>query len=113
METSSSLFPHGGDADIVKNLIHDYNDAKAGTIVSNLRQAIADNGKLLIVEMIVPPGNEPSLAKILDVEAMIMTPGAIERTAEEYGQLLSQAGFEITQIIPTKSPMGIIEAVPV
>lgn len=105
--------PSGGDAYIVKNLIHDYNDEKAGLILSNLRQAIADNGKLLIIEMIVPPGNEPSLAKILDVEAMIMTPGAIERTAEEYGQLLSQAGFEIDRIIPTKSPMSIIEAIPV
>ncbi|MBE9043762.1 methyltransferase [Pleurocapsales cyanobacterium LEGE 10410] len=103
----------GGDAYIVKNLIHDYDDEKVGLILSNLRQAIADNGKLLIVEMIVPPGNEPSLAKILDVEAMIMTPGAIERTAEEYGQLLSQAGFETTRIIPTKSPMSIIEAIPV
>ena len=105
--------PPGGDAYIVKNLIHDYDDDTAGSILSNLRSAIADNGKLLIVEMIVPPGNEPSLAKILDVEAMIMSPGAIERTAEEYGQLLNKAGLEITRIIPTKSPMSIIEAIPV
>ncbi len=103
--------PSGGDAYIVKNLIHDYDDARAGKIFGNLRQAINEDGKLLVVEMIVPPGNEPSLAKILDVEAMIMTPGAIERTAEEYGQLLGEAGFEISRIIPTKSPMSIIEAI--
>jgi arginine repressor len=105
--------PAGGDAYIVKNLIHDYDDAKAGKILSNLRQAISENGKLLVVEMIVPPGNEPSLAKILDVEAMIMTPGAIERTAEEYRQLLAKSGFEVNQSILTKSPMSIIEALPV
>jgi hypothetical protein len=105
--------PAGGDAYIVKNLIHDYDDIKAGKILSNLRQAISENGKLLVVEMIVPPGNEPSLAKILDVEAMIMTPGAIERTAEEYRQLLAKSGFEVNQSILTKSPMSIIEALPV
>lgn len=105
--------PAGGDAYIVKNLIHDYDDAKAGKILDNLHQAINHNGKLLVAEMIVPPGNEPSLAKILDVEALIMTPGAIERTAEEYSQLLANSGFKVTQIVPTKSPMSIIEAVPV
>jgi O-methyltransferase domain/Dimerisation domain len=102
--------PSGGDAYIVKNLIHDYDDAQAGEILSNLHQAIASKGKLLVVEMIVPPGNEPSLAKILDVEAMIMTPGAKERTAQEYRQLFAKSGFEVTRIIPTKSPMSIIEA---
>ncbi len=105
--------PQSGDAYIVKNLIHDYDDAQAGKILRNIHQAISDNGKVLAVEMIVPPGNEPSLAKILDVEAMIMTPGAIERTESEYRQLFAQSGFEVSQIIPTKSPMSIIEAVPV
>lgn len=103
--------PSGGDAYIVKNLIHDYDDATASKILSNIHQAIAINGKLLVVEMIVPPSNEPSLAKILDVEAMIMTPAAKERTAQEYRQLFAKSGFEVTRIIPTKSPMSIIEAI--
>ncbi len=102
--------PANADVYIVKNLIHDYDDIKAQKILSNIHQAIATNGKLLVVEMIVPPSNEPSLAKILDVEAMIMTPGAKERTAQEYRQLFAKSGFEVTRIIPTKSPMSIIEA---
>lgn len=102
--------PAGGDVYIVNNLIHDYDDDNAGKILGNLRRAIGNNGKLLVVEMIVPPGNEPSLAKILDVEAMIMTPGAIERTAQQYRQLLQKAGFKVTRIIPMPSPMSIIEA---
>jgi hypothetical protein len=105
--------PVGGDAYIVKNLIHDYDDARASQILNNIRQAIADHGKLLVVEMIVPPDNEPSLAKILDVEALLMTPGAIERTAEEYRQLFAKSGFEVNRTIPTKSPMSIIEAKPI
>jgi hypothetical protein len=102
-----------GDGYIVKNSIHDYDDVKAGKILSHLHQAMAEakNSKLLIVEMIVPPGNEPSLAKILDVEALIMTPGAIERTAEQYSALLATSGFKVNRIIPTQSPMSIIEAV--
>lgn len=103
--------PAQADAYIVKNLIHDYDDTKAQKILSNIHQAIASNGKLLVVEMIIPPSNEPSLAKILDVEAMIMTPGAKERTAQEYRQLFAKSGFEVTGIISTKSPMSIIEAV--
>jgi hypothetical protein len=103
--------PAEADAYIVKNLIHDYDDIKAQKILSNIHQAIASNGKLLVVEMIVPEGNEPSLAKILDVEAMIMTPGAKERNAQEYRQLFTESGFEVTRIIPTKSPMSIIEAI--
>ncbi|MGL5793040.1 MAG: methyltransferase, partial [Waterburya sp.] len=103
--------PADADAYIVKNLIHDYDDTKAQKILSNIHQAIDSNGKLLVVEMIVPPSNEPSLAKILDVEAMIMTPGAKERTAQEYRQLFAKSGFEVTRIIPTKSPMSIIEAI--
>ena len=99
--------PSGGDAYIVKNLIHDYDDAEAGKILSNLHRAIADNGKLLVVEMIVPPGNEPSLAKILDVEALIMTSGAMERTAEQYRQLFAGSGFKVTRIIPTSSTLNI------
>jgi hypothetical protein len=102
--------PAGGDAYIVKNLLHDYDDVKASKILDNLHQAINNNGKLLVAEMIVPPGNEASLAKILDVEALLMTPGAIERTAEEYSQLLAKSGFKVTRIVPTNSPMSIIES---
>jgi O-methyltransferase domain/Dimerisation domain len=102
-----------GDGYIIKNLIHDYDDVKAGKIFDHLHRVMAEaeNSKLLIVEMIVPPGNEPSLAKILDVEALIMTPGAIERTTEQYRVLLATSGFKVSKIIPTQSPMSIIEAV--
>ncbi len=101
-----------GDVYIVKNLIHDYDDVMSSKILETLHRAMtkAKDSRLLIIEMIVPPGNEPSLAKILDVEALIMTPGAIERTAEQYCKLLTNSGFNVSNILPTKSPMSIIEA---
>ena len=105
-------FPSGGDAYIVKNLIHDYDDERAIKILKNCREAMAENGKLLVVEMVIPPGNEPSLAKILDVEALIMTAGAIERTEAQYRELFEKAGFKLTNVISTRSPMSILEAVP-
>lgn len=102
--------PPGGEVYILKNLVHDYDDERAIKLLKNCHEAIAENGKLLVVEMIVPPGNEPSLAKIVDVEALIMTAGAIERTEEEYRQLFDKSGFKLTKVISTRSPMSIIEA---
>ena len=106
-------FPSGGDAYILKNLIHDYDDERAATLLKNCHDAIAENGKLLVVEMIIPPGNEPSLGKIVDVEALIMSAGAIERTEAQYRELFEKAGFKVTNVVSTRSPMSIIDAVPV
>jgi hypothetical protein len=94
-------------------LIHDYDDERAATLLKNCHDAIAENGKLLVVEMIIPPGNEPSLGKIVDVEALIMSAGAIERTEAQYRELFEKAGFKVTNVVSTRSPMSIIEAVPV
>ena len=105
-------FPSGGDVYIIKNLIHDYDDERAVKLLKNCHDAIADNGKILAVEMIIPPGNEPSLGKILDVEALIMTTGATERTEEQYRSLFEAAGFKLSNVISTRSPMSLLEAVP-
>jgi hypothetical protein len=63
--------------------------------------------------MVIPTGNEPSLGKIVDVEALIMTAGAIERTEQQYRDLLEKGGFKLTRVISTRSPMSIIEAEPI
>ena len=98
------------DAYIMKHIIHDWDDARSIKILNSIRTAMKDNGKLLIVETVVPEGNQPHYSKLLDLE-MLTSPGGAERTADEYRQLLAQAGFELTRIIPTKSPFSIIEAV--
>lgn len=100
--------PAGADAYLMKHIIHDWNDEQSVKILQNIHRAMNDEGKLLIVEMIVPEGNEPSPAKELDL-TMLTIEGGKERTAAEYTKLLEASGFRLTKIIPTKSPMSVIE----
>jgi len=69
---------------------------------------MAADGKLLVVESVIPPGNEPSFGKSLDL-AMLVLPGGEERTAEEYRRLYETAGFRLTRIVPTKAGVSVIE----
>lgn len=102
--------PTGGDAYIMKHIIHDWNDEQCITLFQNCRKAMAEGGKVLVVEMIVPEGNEPSPAKFLDLQMLQYLPGC-ERTENEYKELFDKAGLKLTKIIPTMSPFSIIEGV--
>ena len=102
--------PAGGDGYIMKHIIHDWNDEQCITILENCRKAMADGGKVLVVEMVVPEGNEPSPAKFLDLQMLQYLPGC-ERTEKEYEGLFDKAGLKLTRIIPTMSPFSIIEGV--
>lgn len=103
--------PAGGDLYILKHIIHDWNDAKATQILKCVRAAIPATGKLMLVEMVVPPGFAPNFAHVLDLEMMVLCDGK-ERTEEEYRALLAGAGFKLTRIIPTEGPHSLVEAVP-
>jgi len=70
------------------------------------------SGRLLIIEAVVPTGNEPSLAKEFDM-VMLVLPGGIERTEEEYRILLEKAGFQLRSVTPTRSAVSIVEGTPV
>lgn len=100
----------GADAYLMKHIIHDWNDEKSVKILQNIRRAMNDDGKVLIVEMVVPEDNEPSPAKGLDL-VMLTIEGGKERTTEEYRELLTAAGLRLSRIVPTHSPYSIIEAV--
>jgi len=62
-----------------------------------------------IIELVLPPGDQPSASKVIDIEMLLMT-GGRERTAQEFRELLAKAGFRLTQVIPTKSPYCVVEA---
>jgi hypothetical protein len=68
--------------------------------------------RLLVAEAVVKPGNEPDGAKFLDLEMLVVTSGGVERTDEEWRQLLGRAGFRIERILPTPSMVSLIEARP-
>jgi hypothetical protein len=101
--------PSGADAYLLRHIIHDWDDDRAMTILRNCRAAMNRGGRLLLVEGVVPPGNEPSISKFFDL-AMLVLPGGLERTQEEYRQLLEAAGFRLTRIVPTRTWVSVIEA---
>jgi hypothetical protein len=105
--------PTGGDAYIMKHIIHDWDDARALTILRNIRKALSGvkDGKVILLEAVVPSGNAPHPAKMLDIE-MMMLPGGLERTEEEYRELFRKAGFDLKQVVPTKSPLMVLVAQP-
>lgn len=104
--------PAGGDAYIMKWIIHDWDDERSVTILKNCRRAMVEGGRVLLVEMVVPPGNGPDLSKFMDLNMMVMT-GGCERTAAQFSDLFSRAGFTLTRIVPTASMFCVIEARPV
>ena len=102
--------PAGGDAYIMKHIVHDGDDERALAILSNYREAMAEGGRLLVVEMVIPEGDAPSPGKFLDLE-MLLFMRSFERTEAEYRDLLARAGFELTRVVPTPSPYSVIEGV--
>jgi hypothetical protein len=103
--------PVGGDVYLLKKVIHDWDDDEARSILSVCRAAIPDDIPLLLIELVIPLGNEPSFGKLLDLH-MLVSPGGLERTQVEYRDLLASAGFNLERIIPTASPVSVMEALP-
>jgi ubiquinone/menaquinone biosynthesis C-methylase UbiE len=104
--------PAGGDAYIMKWIIHDWEDVKAITILKNCRQHMQPNSRLLIVDCVVPDNDAPDFSKTFDLNMMVMT-GGKERTKAEFEELLAAAGFKLVRVIPTNLPACILEAQPV
>ena len=103
--------PSGAEAYILKWIIHDWDDERALTILKNCRAAMGPNGTLLLAEAVIPPGDTPSPGKIEDLQMMVGA-GGQERTETEYRALFEAAGFGLTRIVPTRSPLSVIEGKP-
>lgn len=103
--------PAGADVYLLRHIIHDWDDELSIAILLQCRQAMGEQGRLLVVEGVVPTGNEPSLSKFFDL-AMMVLPGGMERTEAEYRSLLGTAGFRLTRIVPTDTWVSVIEASP-
>jgi C-methyltransferase len=102
--------PSGYDAYVLKYIIHDWNDDKAGEILRNCRRAMAHGSRLLLVEIV----NSPSASDLTiasDLEMLVLV-GGKERSEDEFRALLQSGGFELKRIVPTACPLSIMEAVP-
>ena len=102
--------PAGGDAYIMKHIIHDWDDERALTILRNIKRAMNPGGRVLLVESVIADGNNQDFGKLMDIE-MLVSPGGKERTAAEYEDLFARAGLRLTRIVPTRSAYSVIEAV--
>jgi hypothetical protein len=106
--------PAGADVYMLKWILVSWDDEQSVRILQNCRRALGSHGRLLVIERIIPPGNEAFFGKLADLNLLVMYKGR-HRTEAEYRSLFAGAGFELKQIIPTHSPteFSIIEAIPI
>ena len=103
--------PADADAYLLSRVIHDWDDDAALTILGNCRRGMEPDGRLLLVEGISKPPNEPDPNKFLDV--WFLGGGGRERTEPEYRRLLHRAGFALARVVPTEGPSALLEGHPV
>ncbi len=101
--------PRGADAYILRHVVHDWNDENTVRFLANCRKAAGSKGRVLVVEFVIPTGNEPNFGKWLDL--MMLCYGGKERTVDEYRTLYEKAGLELTRVAPTRMPISVIEGV--
>jgi len=104
--------PADGDLYVLRRVVHDFDDDQALALLDVLRRDMPGGATLLLLESLVPPGGGPDFAKTLDLD-MLLFAGGRERTEREYAVLLGRAGFELTRVVPTISPISLVEARPV
>jgi hypothetical protein len=103
--------PAGGDLYLLKFVLHDWDAERSGAILNNIRRVIDPSGRLVVVEIVLPPMNVPHIGPLIDLNMMVMTGGA-ERTEVEYRDLLAKSGFRMERVVATRSPFSVIEATP-
>ncbi|MEW1653683.1 methyltransferase [Streptomyces sp. NPDC093707] len=102
--------PDGGDVYVLKHVLHDWDDASAVRILSGCRRGLAPEGRVLVVDSVPEPGNDPHPGKTLDVAMMTLVPGKA-RGPKELDVLFARAGLRRTRILPTPAFAAIVEAV--
>jgi O-methyltransferase/methyltransferase family protein len=103
--------PDGGDAHVLRWIIHDWPDADATAILRNCRRAIGPQGRLLVIEQEIEPPNAGAPAKLADLQ-MLVGAGGRERTLEEYAALFAAAGFRLVGATSTRAGESIVEGIP-
>ena len=102
--------PGSGDIYVLKRVLHDWDDENSLRILRACRAAMPDDAKVLVIDAVIPPGNDPHPSKLYDIAMMTIFDGK-ERTEDEFNELLAAAGLKASRIIPTPGTLSIIEAV--
>jgi hypothetical protein len=105
--------PGGADLYVLSRVIHDWNDDKAVALLKVIRAAVAPQGRVILLEMMLQSSVPPMYPVLSDLNMLLRT-GGCERTEAEYRSLYRAAGFELTRAIATAAPTGttIIEGRP-
>ena len=103
--------PTGGDAYVLKRILHDWSDEQCVRILRCCREAMGEHARLLVVDVVVPAGNAPHPGKVMDILMIVIAEGR-ERTEQEFRVLFGKAGLKLTTITMTPSTLGIVEASP-
>jgi hypothetical protein len=103
--------PEGGDAYLLKAVLHDWADDESVAVLRSVRRAVPQHGSVLIVEQLLDAGPDPVRTAFSDLN-MLVAPGGRERTTDEYGALLSTAGFRLVRAVPTGTDVFVLEGEP-
>jgi hypothetical protein len=101
--------PKGGDAYLMKRTLHDWDDERCAKILANCRAAMNEKGRVLVVDAVIAPGNDPDWGKLRDMQMLVI--GGRERTKQEFATVFRDAGLRLTRVVPTKCPLSIVEGV--
>jgi SAM-dependent methyltransferase len=102
--------PQGADAYVMKYIIHDWDDEKSVRILQNCRKAMAEDGRVLVIDHVVAAGNRFDWGKLMDINMMVML-ASKERTKDEFRQLFARAGLRLKRVVRTASSLSILEGV--
>ncbi len=102
--------PKGRDLYVLKTVVHHWNDDLAVAILEKCREAMSDGARLVVIESVVPGPNQAHASKLQDLNMLVLSHGGRERTAGEYRRLVERAGLTFMTIVPSRSPLSLIEA---
>jgi hypothetical protein len=97
------------DVYVMSKILHDWDDESCRRLLASIATAARPGARLVVLEQVVPEGDQPHMSKLLDLTMLVMT-GGKERTAAEFEELFASAGFRLDQIIQTPTPLPILEA---
>lgn len=104
--------PGGGDLYIIKHVIDGYPDEEAIMILRNVSRAMAWNGRVLVLDCVVEPGNDPSFIKLLDLMVMTTTRAGRMRQVSDYPNIFSEAGLRLGKVTRISDSVSLLEGIP-
>jgi O-methyltransferase domain len=105
--------PEGLPAYVLKDVLHDWDDARALVLLQVIRRAMPAGARLLLVELLMEKGPVSSLASLVDLQMLAITDGGRQRSVEELAVLLGKAGFGLPVVHRTRTPSSVLVAEPV